>query len=297
MLFTNTKDADHFAKDPAVVKYKNRYYLYHSIPGSGEAVGWSIGVAVSDDLESWEVISRVLPTQECEKNGIAAPGAIVLNGVVHLFYQTYGNGARDAICHAVSIDGVHFEKDATNPVFRPHDNWCCGRAIDADLCVFGDKLLMYFATRDHEMKIQKVGGAFAPLDSDFSRDAWNPLVDQSMVAPELKWEGQCIEAPATIVNNGLVYLFYGGSYNCTPQQVGCAVSKDGIHFERVFYEPFIPNGEPGSWNESESGHPFAFRDEDGQAYLFYQGSADNGKTWYISKKKIGFENDVPFLMD
>lgn len=70
MLFTNTKDADHFAKDPAVVKYKNRYYLYHSIPGSGEAVGWSIGVAVSDDLESWEVISRVYRLRSVRKTGL-----------------------------------------------------------------------------------------------------------------------------------------------------------------------------------------------------------------------------------
>mgnify|MGYP002518633653 CR=1 FL=1 len=38
-----------------------------------------------------------------------------------------------------------------------------------------------------------------------------------------------------------------------------------------------------------------FRDDDGKIYLFYQGSADNGKTWYLSKAEIGFENGKPVL--
>ena len=92
-------------------------------------------------------------------------------------------------------------------------------------------------------------------------------------------------------------MFYGGSYNCTPQQIGCAVSDDGVFFRRIFTEPFLANGRPGSWNSSESGHPYAFRDEDGKVYLFYQGSADMGKTWYLSKAEIGFdESNVPFII-
>ena len=118
-----------------------------------------------------------------------------------------------------------------------------------------------------------------------------------MLSPELKWEGRCIEAPATVENNGRIFMFYGGSYNCTPQQIGCAVSDDGVFFRRIFTEPFLANGRPGSWNSSESGHPYAFRDEDGKVYLFYQGSADMGKTWYLSKAEIGFdENNVPFII-
>lgn len=274
-----------------MIRLGKDYFLYYTICYQTDPFRIGIGIAQSCNMEDWQDWGEFPLTQECEQNGVGAPAAIVLNGQIHLFYQTYGNGKRDAICHAISKDGVHFEKDPSNPVFRPSSDWCCGRAIDADVCVFGDKLFMYFATRDHEMKIQKVGSAWAPLHSDFSRDAWTQAAPQSVLAPELPWEGECIEAPATVVNNGKVFMFYGGSYNCTPQQIGCAVSEDGVFFRKIFVEPFMQKGDPGSWNQCESGHPYVFRDDDDRVYLFYQGSADMGKTWYISRVEIAFDPD------
>ncbi|MBQ8954019.1 MAG: family 43 glycosylhydrolase [Clostridia bacterium] len=295
MLFTNVKRGC-FAKDPAVVRFGGSYYLYYSIKYGDEPFKIGIGIARSHDMETWEDIDELPLTAEYEKNGVGAPAAIVLRGQVHLFYQTYGNWAKDAICHAVSDDGVHFEKDDSNPIFRPTADWCCGRAIDADVCVFNDRLYLYFATRDHDMAIQKVGCAWAPLNSGFSRSTWTQAIAQSILSPELKWEGQCIEAPATVVNGARIFMFYGGSYNCKPQQIGCAVSDDGVFFRRIFMEPFMANGEPGSWNSCESGHPYAFRDDDSRVYLFYQGSADMGKTWYLSKVEIGFdESNLPYI--
>jgi len=290
MLFTNEKRFC-FAKDPAVVRFGGKYFLYYTIRVSLEPLKIGIGIAVSEDMEHWTDVAELPMDCECEKNGVGAPGAIVLNGQVHLFYQTYGNGRMDAICHAVSDDGIHFTKNPDNPVLRPSDDWCCGRAIDADVCLFNGKLFLYYATRDHDMKIQKVGGAYADPDSDFSKKSWTHIGRQALVAPEFQWEGECIEAPATIVNEGRMFMFYGGSYNCTPQQIGYAVSDDGAFFEKRSPVPFKPCGAPGAWNSSESGHPYAFRDDDGRTYLFYQGSGDMGKTWYLSRLELGFDKD------
>lgn len=294
MLFTN-KQLGNFAKDPAVVHYQDRYYLYYTIKYNHESFGApekiGIGIAQSRDLEEWEDAGELPLEDACEKNGVGAPGAIVLDGRIHLFYQTYGNGAKDALCHAVSEDGLHFVKDKTNPVYQPEATWCCGRAIDADVCVFKDKLLLYYATRDHAMRVQMLGGAYAPLHSDFSKNYWTPLADETLLSPELDWEGECIEAPAVIENEGRLFLFYGGAYNCSPQQIGCAVSDDGIRFTRLSDQPFLPNGAAGEWNSCESGHPYVFRDDDGRVYLFYQGSADGGRTFYLSKKEIWFDAD------
>ncbi len=293
MLFTN-KEAGCFAKDPAVVRFHDQYLMYYSLRHNDGSFG--IGIAVSDDLEQWTASGEIPRTQECESNGIAAPGAIVLNGQVHIFYQTYGNGRRDAICHAISENGVDFIKNPENPVFHPSDDWCCGRAIDADVCIWNGRLHLYFATRDHAMRVQKVGGAWAALDSGFGKAAWRQLANQSLLTPELPWEGECIEAPAVLSDGGSLYMFYGGSYNCTPQQIGCAVSKDGVFFRRVSALPFLPCGLPGAWNSSESGHPYALRDDDGRVYLFYQGSSDGGKTWYLSHVRIGFQGGKPMLI-
>ena len=94
-----------------------------------------------------------------------------------------------------------------------------------------------------------------------------------------------------------LYLFYAGGYNNDPQQIGCATSKDGVHFQRLFVEqPLLANGKAGEWNSSESGHPGIFEDEDGQLYLLYQGNNDRGRTWFLSQAKLGWDGAKPRLL-
>ncbi len=287
-----------FAKDPCVVKLGHLYFLYYSTvvrDAQLEIRSFAIGVAVSADLDHWEKKALLTAEQPAEGAGIAAPGAFVRDGVVHLFYQSYGQFPRDYICHATSVDGILFERDPSNPVFCPTGEWNNGRAIDADLCAFGDELFLYWATRDPAGEIQQLGVSSAPLDSDYSAACWRQRCDDTILKPELPWEQMCIEAPATFVWEGKIYLMYGGAYNCCPQQIGCAVSADGVHFKRVSDEPFLRPGCRGSWNASESGHPYIFT-EDGRIHLFYQGSDDGGDTWRLSRCEISMEDGKPAVI-
>ncbi len=289
-----------FAKDPAVVRFAGGYWLYYSLPPFGDGSvgdGWAIGIARSDDLDTWRKVGEIIPQADYERNGLCAPGAIVLADRVHLFYQTYGNGPKDAICHAVSEDGLHFVRDTTNPIFAPMGAWTVGRAIDADVVVHEDRLLLYFATRDPAMRIQMLGVAAASLASGFGRDSWTQLCAAPILKPELPWEQECIEAPAVCKHGGVFFMFYGGAYNNKPQQIGCATSADGVRWQRLSDAPFLPNGAPGTWNASESGHPFVFVDDDGATSLFFQGNNDMGKTWYLSRKRIGWQSNRPYLME
>lgn len=287
------------AKDPHVVKFKGRYLMYYSIPplkGDPQS-GWNIGIAESHDLIHWEKVGEITPDKgaDYEKKGLCAPGALVRDGVVHLFYQTYGNGKKDAICHATSEDGIRFQRNPTNPIFHPTGEWTCGRAIDAEVCKFKGKYYLYFATRDKDFKIQMQGVAVAPGDTDFSRDDWQQACDAPILRPELEWEKNCIEGASIIRKGRKLFMFYAGAYNNEPQQIGVAESKDGIRWTRVFAEPFVPNGKPGSWNASESGHPHLFEDEDGRTYLFYQGNNDHGRTWYITQQEVFWKGGKPYL--
>ena len=298
MHFADDRCGNPYSKDPAVVRLGERYLMYYSVPprpDSSNGGGWSIGVAESSDLTHWKPIGSLLPEQDCERSGICAPGVIVLSGKVHLFYQTYGNGVRDAICHAESWDGIHFQRNPHNPVFRPKEDWNNGRAIDADVVAYKGKLLLFFATRDPSSSIQMLGVAETRMDGDFSPSTWRELASESILRPELPWEGQCIEAPAVVEIEGRLVMFYAGAYNNMPQQIGCAVSDDAVHWERLSDSPFLPNGRPGSWNHSESGHPFIFSDRDGRTHLFYQGNPDNGKTWHLSRVEIFWEGEIPRL--
>lgn len=303
MIFADTSRGRPFSKDPAVVYFQQHYWLYYSLPAhlNSAAKGWSIGVATSSDLEDWQKAAEIAPAAPYETNGLCAPGAIVLpdgpDGAerVHLFYQSYGNGPKDAICHAWSDDGINFTRNPSNPIFSPQGSWTVGRAIDADVIAHQGLLYLFFATRDPAMKIQMLGVASAPLHSDFGRDQWTQRCSDSILRPELAWEQDCIEAPALCQHAGRFYMFYGGAYNNAPQQVGCAVSDDLLTWQRLSEQPILPNGQPGSWNSSESGHPYAFTGPDGQVHLFFQGNADLGKTWYLSRVEIDWENGQPVL--
>jgi predicted GH43/DUF377 family glycosyl hydrolase len=299
MLYTDSSRGRSFAKGPAVVWYAGRYLMYYSIPAYGDGRpgdGLAIGIAESQDLEAWRRIGEIAPQADYEKNGLCAPGALVHDGRLHLFYQMYGNGPRDAICHAVSDDGLHFERNATNPIIRPSGAWNCGRAIDADVVVDGERLLLYWATRDPAMRVQMLGVSGAPLASAFGREDWVQLCEAPILAPELAWEQECIEAPAVCRHEGRFCMFYGGAYNCMPQQIGCAVSDDGVLWKRLSAEPFLPNGPAGAWNACESGHPYVFEDRDGRTHLFYQGSADKGQTWYLSRVELAWGPAGPRIM-
>lgn len=290
-----------YSKDPHVVFFKGRYLMYFSIPPYAKKdkvtwSGWVIGVAESSNLIEWKKIGEILPSANApyEKKGICAPGAIVRDGKVHLFYQTYGNGPKDAICHAVSDNGITFERNKTNPIFSPDGNWNNGRAIDAEVVLFKGKYFLYYATRDPKGKIQLQGVASTDINSNFDRNTWKHLSkDKSILQPELEWEGKCIEGASCIVKNDKLYMFYAGAYNNAPQQVGVAVSDDGVNFKRLFDKPFLPNGKPGEWNSSESGHPHIFLAPNGDSYLFYQGNNNKGKSWLLSNVKVKWENSLP----
>jgi predicted GH43/DUF377 family glycosyl hydrolase len=294
MHYTDTDRGQQLAKDPDVVRFGDRYLMYYSISRPGE--GFAVGIATSADLDRWIKAGELLPGGDYEKRGLAAPAAIVLDGRVHLFYQTYGNGRNDAICHATSEDGIHFVRNPANPIFRPSGDWNCGRAIDADVIAHGDRLFLYCATRDPEMKVQMLAGATAPLGSDYSPRQWTQIGDGPLLAPELPWELRCIEAPAVCRYRDRFYMFYAGGYNNEPQQIGCAVSDDGIRWQRLSDRPLLPNGQPGEWNSSESGHPGVFVDRDGQMHLFFQGNNDRGRSWYLSRIAVRWADDRPYLL-
>ncbi|GAB3970949.1 hypothetical protein GCM10028806_19950 [Spirosoma terrae] len=301
MLFADsTHRKGGYAKDPHVVQFGGRYLMYYSVPTHKDSSGadhWGIGIAESRDLTNWQKIGEIKPVDDYEKKGICAPGALIRDGRVHLFYQTYGNGRKDAICHAVSSDGIQFTRNPTNPIFRPAiSDWSCGRAIDAEVFPFKDQYFLYFATRDTSYKIQQLGIAVAPLTTSFNREDWKQVATNGpILKPELPWEGECIEAPSIIERNGTLYMFYAGAYNNWPQQVGVATSQDGVHWTRLQNDPFLRNGSPDSWNASESGHPHIFSDKSGKTYLFFQGNNDKGKTWFLSNLPVNWKGNKPVL--
>lgn len=304
-------------KDPYVVRFGDHYWMYYSTWINSSNI--TVGVATSDNLLDWKHCAFLPLVGQSEATGIAAPGAIVSGGKIHLFYQSYGGTNVSAILHAWSSDGTNFIRDPSNPIFHPVGAWNNSRAIDAEVKVIGTNLFLYSATRDSLGLTQEITLATAPLEGDWSRSNWTQVsVSGPVIAPkiptardaavglssaDLKWEGECIEAPTIATHGGYYYLFYAGGYNNYPQQIGVAVSQDGINFARMFGgKPILARGALGTWNHSESGHPGIFQAEDGRDYLFFQGdNAKIGLDWHISMIPLKWQSgangnpDVPVL--
>ena len=299
-----------YSKDPTVIRFRGRYLMYFSLPPNEKEpkpYQWTCGIAESQDLDHWKLVKQIVPMQECDARGLAAPCAKVFNNRVYLFYQSYGNRNMndDGICLAWSDDGINFTPHTKNPIFKPRGDWTNTRAIDAEAIIFKGKLFLYGSTRDPERIYQKTVVATADPEglkdpeNKLGPDAWTLAFDGAIMEPELPWETKCIEA-ATICQRGdSLIKFYAGGYNNDPQQIGVARSEDGIHWTRLWNVPFIPNGPPGQWNSAESGHPGVFVDGD-KTYLFFQGNpglVDGKRLWFLSYVEIGWKDDVPYVLE
>jgi hypothetical protein len=84
-------------------------------------------------------------------------------------------------------------------VFNPTGAWTTGRAIDPEVFPVGDQLLLYFATRDPDMRIQMLGVAGVDLKSGFGREYWKQLRDAPILKPKLPWGKLCIEATPSVI--------------------------------------------------------------------------------------------------
>ena len=306
MLYADsTRTVLPFAKDPTVIRLGDRYLMYYSVKGFDknlipagrpkEALGWHSGIAESRDLVHWKRVGE-LDLRDVDGNqlwGAVAPCVKVFDGVIHMFYQHRWAPASNNsnLWHAVSEDGITFRNTSAEPLIVPETGWSLNRSIDAEVYWVKDKMMLMFATRDKENKIQMLGMASAPYGCDYARDKWTMItVDKPFMKPDYDWEMHCIEAPTVIKEGKYWYLFYAGAYNHELQQIGLCTSKDGVHFKRIAPDGLLfHNGAKGTWNHGESGHPGVFRDDDGQVYLFFQGKASRKANYFLSVCKVHFQ--------
>ena len=293
-----------FSKDPTVIRKGRVYYMYYSVPAFSPdrkpaapeylENGYNTAIARSTDRVHWERVGYLdlRDTHGQRIWGAIAPCVKRFGGKIHLFYQRmWAEAGNNNIWHAVSKDGITFINTCDEPIFIPQTDWSINRSIDAEVYRVGKKLILLFATRDKEARIQMLGMAEAPYRSDYGPDKWTLLsTDGPLLKPDYPWEMSCIEAPTVIRHKGVWYMFYAGAYNHEHQQIGLATSTDGIRFTRIAPDGLLyTSGKEGSWNAAESGHPGVFRDRNGRIYLFYQGKATLDGNYRLSACKVRFQ--------
>jgi predicted GH43/DUF377 family glycosyl hydrolase len=141
-VLNGTNGWDYSIGVKGVLKVNNKYYMYY---GSSPASG--IGLATSTDGITWTRYASnpiLNPTELWEDGGIGYASVIYDEGKFKMAYVN--NGYSSSFGFATSEDGIHWTKDAANPIFNKEKtkNLWAGNVGYPSLTKVGNKLMIYY---------------------------------------------------------------------------------------------------------------------------------------------------------
>lgn len=231
--------------DPHVLKEGDKYIMYFTTSTADNPFKPPILPyrAVSNDGFNWKLDPKkaLLDASGTPFVSVETPSVVRFNGLYHMFYTgVYPDGApaHFAIGHAVSKDGIRWEKDpkeALKPTGNATD-WNGFIVGEPGAVVFNNSIYLYFSA------VGQVPGATPPMEQSIGyvttsdgKTFSEPKIALQLSPAYPKANNFCgYSTPAAVVDNGKIHLFYDivvYNDNLEPswQQValGHAVSEDG----------------------------------------------------------------------
>lgn len=166
--------------DPFVIFEDNIYKMWYA--GCNYLSDtWQIGYATSNDGINWERYENnpVLTLGEegnIDDRSVRYPIVLKFNDIYHLWFESRGSDAGYAISHATSDDGIHWTKDAENPVMTRDESYEKERIIPNSVLYDGDEYrLYYFAQENLASNLASNCVAFSSDGINWQRSAGNPM--------------------------------------------------------------------------------------------------------------------------
>ncbi len=110
-----------------VIKYNGNYFMYYDASPQNNYTNFNINMATSTDGIHWKKYGNnpiLTKDRAWESDGVSYCSVVKDSAG---FKMSYGNVPYSAVGMAYSEDGIHWTKDASNPVFNLSDvsqNWC-----------------------------------------------------------------------------------------------------------------------------------------------------------------------------
>ena len=215
---------------PVVVRHEGSYHMWYTgqVQGKGIAENGhedgrsTIGHATSRDGIHWEGRSQVLKP-ELLWEGVALMSPHVLWDKQQRQWRIWYSGGEqyepNAIGHATSLDGVHWVKDAANPVFRadPRNKWEKQRVAGCQVIQEnGWFYIFYIGYRDIDHA--QIGLACSRDGlSNWERCPANPIIR----ATDTGFDADACYKPYAVFAEGKWMLWYNGR-NVLLEQIGLA---------------------------------------------------------------------------
>ena len=217
---------------PVVLERDGTYHLWYT----GQANGHSaIGYATSKDGVEWTRKSSrpvLAPDQPWEKVATMCPH-VIWDPESRRFRMWYSAGDQyepDAIGYATSPDGMTWQKDNDNPIFRPdpRQNWEQHKVTAVQVQKQGDWYLMFyigFRDLDHA----QIGVA----RSRDGRTGWQRHPENPIIRPGVgQWDADACYKPFAIFDGTKWLLWYNGRRGGV-EQIGVAFHQgEDLGFDR-----------------------------------------------------------------
>lgn len=270
---------------PSIVKDGGKYFLFYAGGPSGprnggELVRYQLGLALSDDGEKWTKTGQpLLPLGE--RDDFHATPALLRNptgellkidGVWHMVFC--GNRA-DHIEHATSRDGLTWEKDPRNPIFKS--------AYSPNLVQVDGELRMYYIAKPRPVDGKAVpwevhlatGRDFHSLKAHPS----NPVLTVSQ-----PWEKGALFYPYVLREGETWLMFYAAYWTQHPEgqgatAIGLARSVDGVKWTKNPANPVLKPTVKSEYDSVYTSSQSVIRDGD-LWRLFYAGRIDKIHKYY-----------------
>jgi predicted GH43/DUF377 family glycosyl hydrolase len=257
---------------PAVAKQDGKYYLFYCGgphgPKTGEdLVRYQLGLALSDDGTRWQKTGKpLLPLGErdnfhCTPTLLrGAEGHLAKrDGQWHLLYC--GNRADD-VEHATSMNGLQWETDGRNPIFRA--------AYAPNLVEVDGELRMYYVHKAGRSRPWEVWLATGPDFYSLKPHPANPMLTLSQ-----PWEKDHVFYPYVLREEDTWVIFYASYWANYPQRktataIGMATSRDGLKWTKHGGNPVLTPTPGSSFDATYTSSEAVIRD--GDHYKLYYGA-------------------------
>lgn len=258
------KTEDIFIRDPCVLVYENKYYMY----GTGAATKEGYGCYVSEDLENWAGPFNVFEADSDESfdgNGCYwAPECYYYNGSFYLFatYMSASSGHRGVSVFKSSSPLGPFEEISDGHITPK--SW---DSIDGSLYVDknGDAWMIF--VHEWTSMPDEIGDmSYAKLSEDLSEFVTEPV--KMFDANDPLWTTSGVtDGPFPYrTKNGNLILLWSNSAIGSGYCVGIAKSSNG-EIDGKWRQELFPLYSKGYYRENDGGHGMIFTDLDGRLVL------------------------------
>jgi predicted GH43/DUF377 family glycosyl hydrolase len=190
---------------------------------------------------------------------------------------------------AVSSDGIHWIRDAANPLLvgGGPDSW--NENLAAGNVFYDDSAALY------RMYFHVIGSTWFQITMATSPDgeSWT-MHPAPVLGPGTGWDSFIVACPYVFKGQGGYKMYYHGSTG-GENSIGYATSLDGVSWERHPYNPVITAAPEGAWDGLEVLCPNLFEARPND-WLFYGGASEWIGTGAIGVLRPDFHRvEMPFF--